>query len=74
MTIRYNPELLRSIIESPFATKRLKNRDAKVICSCGNFTREDRILSLLSEVHEHDKEHPDHEITVMENVCGMGLL
>ena len=44
MTIKYNPEGLRSIIESPYAKKRLKNRDAKVSCSCGDLNREDRIL------------------------------
>lgn len=74
MTIQYNPEGLRWIIESPLVKKRLNNRDAQVTCSCGNFRREDRILLLLPDVFEHDKNNPDHVIMITENICGMGLL
>lgn len=73
MTIRFNPETLGSILRGPLAERRLKNRDVNVRCSCGNFSREDRILLLWPDIQQHDKDYPDHDLLVMEQNCGQGL-
>lgn len=75
MEIKYIPERLGSLLDSPYANKRLKNRDAiaTAVDNQGNqlsWQAEGNFIEVNGKAVDFAKSNPDAQITILENSCG----
>jgi len=72
--IEYDPPSLKVVAESPYANKRLKNRNGRFVCSKCSTCYEDHLPAVLTEAQKHNLIHPEATIKISGDGCGFGLL